>query len=320
MIVEDMGIRGTVNFVVRGPDGRVKSHKTVRNKVMNFGIAHIVGRMIDTDQAGFCSAGVDGFDTPAMMKFMGIGQGTTPNLTAEVNFTATIASGNYTGGTTTAGVADPRAGEEGTLNTPYSGAAATDLKLANSGTEYRLERELTIGANQQHPAPKDALGAATTPTNLQGRVMMSATDPNSFTSSRAETTALFQGALNSANTLTSDDQTHTAEGQVTHNPTTHGFQKAKEIINKRVGTRLVYIALFPPNSAIDPSANPAPEIPVTEAGIFNNAVALKDTGSAITGSVANQTMLCRTQFSVVTKQPADSLQITWSIEFSDNTA
>ena len=60
MIVEDMGIRGTVNFVVRGPDGRVKSHKTVRNKVMNFGIAHIVGSMIDIDQAGFCSAGVDG--------------------------------------------------------------------------------------------------------------------------------------------------------------------------------------------------------------------------------------------------------------------
>ena len=319
MIVEDMGIRGTVNFVVRGPDGRVKSHKTVRNKVMNFGIAHIVGRMIDTDQAGFCSVSGKNFDTPAMMKFMGIGEGTTANLTAEVDTTSALGSG-YTGGTTTAGVADSRASAKGTLNTPFSGAAATDLKLANSGTEYRLERELTIGANQQHPAPKLANGAAGVATNLQGRVMMSATDHASILTSRAETTALFQGALNSANTLTSDDESHTAEGIVTHDPSTHGFQKAKQIINKRVGTRLVYIALFPPNSAIDPSANPAPEIPVTEAGIFNNAVALKDTGSAITGSVANQTMLCRTQFSVVTKQPADSLQITWSIEFSDNTA
>lgn len=319
MIVEDMGIRGTVNFVVRGPDGRVKSHKTVRNKVMNFGIAHIVGRMIDTDQAGFCSAGVDGFDTPAMMKFMGIGQGTTANLIAEVDTASAIGSG-YTGGTTIGGAKDARASATGTLNALFSGAAATDLKLANSGTEYRLERELTVGTVQQHPAPKDANGAATTPSGLQGRVMMSATDSSSQVTSRAETTALFQGALNSANTLTSDDESHTAEGTVTHDPTTHGFQKAKQIINKRVGTRLVYIALFPPNSAIDPSANPAPEIPVTEAGIFNNAVALKDTGSAITGSVANQTMLCRTQFSVVTKQPADSLQITWSIEFSDNTA
>ena len=32
-----------------------------------------------------------------------------------------------------------------------------------------------------------------------------------------------------------------------------------------------------------------------------------------------QTMLCRTTFSIVTKQPADSLQITWSIQFADAT-
>ena len=43
MMIENTALQGTVNMVLRGPDGRVKGHKTIRNKVMNAGIAHMVG-------------------------------------------------------------------------------------------------------------------------------------------------------------------------------------------------------------------------------------------------------------------------------------
>ena len=43
------------------------------------------------------------------------------------------------------------------------------------------------------------------------------------------------------------------------------------------------------------------------------------TDAAGTHRLREQTMLCRTAFAVVTKQQADTLQITWTIEFSDNT-
>ena len=77
MYQEHGQLQGTVNIVLRSEDGRVKHHKTIKNKLMNFGLAHIVGRMIDTNQdsQGTNASGIVHHTTPKMMRFMGIGTG-----------------------------------------------------------------------------------------------------------------------------------------------------------------------------------------------------------------------------------------------------
>ena len=125
------GVKGTVNLVLRGPDGKVKQHKTIRNKLMRHGLAHIVGRMIDPMQNGQAkllvetgSAGSETYgsvnnasgsdyqhDVPPMMRFMGIGTGTRPN---------------------TGIAADPLASDKINFG-------------VTEGIEYRLQNEITIG-------------------------------------------------------------------------------------------------------------------------------------------------------------------------------
>ena len=87
MMIENTALQGTVNMVLRGPDGRVKGHKTIRNKVMNAGIAHIVGRMINPKQDGSTTPSSNDF--PFMMRYMGIGTGTQANLGAPNTIKAT---------------------------------------------------------------------------------------------------------------------------------------------------------------------------------------------------------------------------------------
>ena len=50
MYQDDCRLKGVVNLVLRDKDGKVKQHKTIRNKVTRAGIAHIIGRMIDDGQ------------------------------------------------------------------------------------------------------------------------------------------------------------------------------------------------------------------------------------------------------------------------------
>ena len=68
MLKDDARIKGIVNLVLRDEHGRVKQHKTIRNKVTDYGLAHIVGRMIDPQQD------IRGTHViPAMMSHMSIG-------------------------------------------------------------------------------------------------------------------------------------------------------------------------------------------------------------------------------------------------------
>ena len=50
MYQDDCRLKGVVNLVLRDKNGKVKQHKTVRNKVTRYGIAHIIGRMVDDSQ------------------------------------------------------------------------------------------------------------------------------------------------------------------------------------------------------------------------------------------------------------------------------
>lgn len=70
MYKDDCRLKGVVNLVLRDKDGKVKQHKTIRNKVTRAGIAHIIGRMIDDgqDRAGL-------HKMPRMMSHMAVGIG-----------------------------------------------------------------------------------------------------------------------------------------------------------------------------------------------------------------------------------------------------
>ena len=70
MYQDDCRLKGVVNLVLRDKDGKVKQHKTIRNKVTRAGIAHIIGRMIDDgqDRAGK-------HKMPRMMSHMAVGIG-----------------------------------------------------------------------------------------------------------------------------------------------------------------------------------------------------------------------------------------------------
>jgi hypothetical protein len=92
MQIDDLKVKGTVNIVLKGPDNKVKKHKTIRNMVTAQGLAHIVGRMMDAGT----ESGPDVHDNvlPNMMRFMAIGTGTTANPSAPA--VGAVASTAYT--------------------------------------------------------------------------------------------------------------------------------------------------------------------------------------------------------------------------------
>ena len=70
MYQDDCRLKGVVNLVLRDKDGKVKQHKTIRNKVTRQGVAHIIGRMIDDSQDKNGN-----HQMPRMMSHMAIGIG-----------------------------------------------------------------------------------------------------------------------------------------------------------------------------------------------------------------------------------------------------
>jgi hypothetical protein len=74
MLKDNASIKGIVNLVLRDEHGRVKQHKTIRNAVTRDGIAHIIGRMIDTGQDRNGTS-TNKHIMPRMMSHMAIGVG-----------------------------------------------------------------------------------------------------------------------------------------------------------------------------------------------------------------------------------------------------
>ena len=85
MLKDNASIRGIVNLVLRDQYGRVKQHKTIRNAVTEDGIAHIIGRMIDTNQDRKGN-GTGAHEMPRMMSHMAIGTGVVTPLNAAASF------------------------------------------------------------------------------------------------------------------------------------------------------------------------------------------------------------------------------------------
>lgn len=87
---DNLSVKGTVNLVLRGADGKVKEHRTIRNKVVNTGLYHIVGRLIDAGDRN------DGNNTaPAGITYMGIGTGTTAAAATDVKLGTECSDSGY---------------------------------------------------------------------------------------------------------------------------------------------------------------------------------------------------------------------------------
>lgn len=435
MYIENAFLSGTLNMVVRDENGKIKQHKTVRNRVMDQGLAHIVGRMIDDTHGMKFDAGQRSHMLPKAMRFMGIGTGSTANSNASgspgkgdewcletektinqfsmfgpkggiapvrATGTAVLTGGVLTGiritdkglgYDSTGGAITVTIGANGTGG---SGAAATativntfvdEITITAGGSGYdhatavpTIEFALPPGLAANGDVSSAALMTDNTNVNtasglsntdheteagfvfsggtsagktFNGRVDMSADARNYAT---GELTYLGQGDTDAASLLLEKETSgNTSEGEyftdangttrrTSFKPTgnTQGhlsnFYKKSVggtlIKQKKVGKKLIFIAVFPPNT---PSNEVA--LGITEAGIFNepgpgntaiaaaaagrksyNPFDQSESAAATVGRLREQTMLCRTVFAVVTKQQADTLQITWTIEFSDNTA
>lgn len=371
MFNSEGSVKGTVNIILRGPDNRVKKHKTIRNKVMDLGIAHIVGRMIDTKQNGKAfgtngtvnSTAAKVHDFPMMMRYMGLGEGAgSGTFTAnaddathkgkEWRLQGEITSGtnpqdfyninqyNNLGNSGGKTVVEHLATRKGrvdmgnnllhTLVDPTSTAQTADLVALSSGTISPVAYDTTSSTGGSY-----------------GDAAKSADWRKKGVISRADVTDLFQGENDASGILqqsegkaeatagSADNATSTAESSAPHTwQTTKTGTGAWAFTGKRVGTKLVYIALFPPNTpyhsngSFDSGSTTVSgegTASITEAGIFNGFKDGLTTGNfdspkhRDTSNATGQTMLCRTTFAVVNKFPADSLQITWTIDFSDAT-
>jgi hypothetical protein len=125
----------------------------------------------------------------------------------------------------------------------------------------------------------------------------------------------------------------------TTDPANAGLAATARPGTKKSGTRVVYVATFKENNPTGIAT-----AAITEAGIFNRmakdaadsefdetrgegTLVTDENGGSIyiekggfTGKAITQTMLCRTTFDVVNKASQDTLQITWSVQLSDQSA
>ena len=69
MIIDGLKARGTLDIVVRGPDGNIKDEKKVDNLIVTTGLAYIASRMKDT--------------TATAMTHMAVGTGSTTAAAAD---------------------------------------------------------------------------------------------------------------------------------------------------------------------------------------------------------------------------------------------
>lgn len=284
--------RGTVNLVLRNGQGKVKQHKTVRNKITEQGLAHIVGRMIDS---GEDRIGYTGF--PTMMKFMGLGTGSTSTIDG-------ITSAAAPAGT------DEILERECTVGTVANSAATSGKDDPNNpGTPLVTYQSGRVDMSRTANATANSGGTG----HVENKIFQAIENP------------VGSGVLQEDGGVSPEGSYETASGAVS---SIGGVAQTR-----KSGDRLVYRAFFGENhpalqghtngSTAATSAGNAVSLPITEAGIFNKQAMIKANGTVGGGTNQglnkDQSMLCRTRFKQVNKAPQDSLQVTWSIKIADQT-
>ena len=278
--------RGTVNLVLRDEQGKVKQHKTIRNKITNQGLAHIVGRMIDNGEHFLNSYN----DFPNMMRYMGLGTGDTDTI---VDGTGTFISAQVPA------AGDIKLERECTVGTVANAAATSGADdPSNPGTPlvtYQSGR-VDMGRTALNGHVEDKIYQAIE--NPVGSGVLQE-DPGV---SPEGTYNLQTGAAIDVR-KTGDRLVYRAFFGENH-PSLRGFVNGSQ-------------------AATAAGVNGPVSLPISEAGIFNAPAMIAADGKVGGGSQLglnkNQSMLCRTRFKQVNKAPQDSLQVTWSIKIADQT-
>jgi len=78
MIIDNLKLSGQLNIVLKGKDGEIKDQRTVKNLVVNSGLAYITSRMTGTSKA--------------VMSHMGLGSGTTAAAAGQTDLVTLLGS------------------------------------------------------------------------------------------------------------------------------------------------------------------------------------------------------------------------------------
>ena len=313
---DGMMARGTVNLVLRDEQGKVKQHKTVRNKITNQGLAHIVGRMIDSgeDREAYAYA-------PSMMKFMGLGIGTGSGSAYEIDGIATAVTPSATDTAlqkeVTCGTIanqEPTSGKDDVTlatPTPLPTFQSGRVDMSRSGNLLANSSYLDANGNPSGIAAGDNVG------HVENKIYQANEFPANSGVLQEDTGITPEGSY------VQSDGTIATVGSVAQ--------------TRKSGDRLVYRAFFGENhpsmqgitggsqSSTAAGSNGPVSLPITEAGIFNKQAMIAANGrigstdflghSSQLGLNKDQSMLCRTRFKQVNKAP----QVTWSIKIADQT-
>ena len=282
--------RGTVNLVLRDELGKVKQHKTVRNKITDQGLAHIVGRMIDSGEDREAYTGF-----PDMMRYMGLGTGDTGTIDGIVSAQAPTANDVILERECTVGTTANAAATSGKDNPSNPG---TPLVTYQSG-RVDMARSANTSANSGGNG------------HVENKIYQAIENPNA------------PGVLQEDNGVSPEGTYDTTTGAVIT------VRKSGDRLVYRAffGENHPSLRGHTAGSleATAAGANGPVSLPITEAGIFNKQAMIaannKVGGGSGNGQLINkdQSMLCRTRFKQVNKAPQDSLQVTWSIKIADQT-
>ena len=183
MYKDDCRLKGVVNLVLRDKDGKVKQHKTIRNKVTRAGIAHIIGRMIDDgqDRAGK-------HKMPRMMSHMAVGIGaaarSNPNEYTSQDFDALS--------TSIPGAANP-GGTTATSRKKAASAESYDRMLQDErGFRVQLMKDTTLA--NDYSTLEDVVLAQATSSSTSNAIGIHAT-------SGGNSQLIFETGSDSGNTL-----------------------------------------------------------------------------------------------------------------------
>jgi hypothetical protein len=119
-LIDSPKMRGEVGIVLRGPDGVVKDSRTIRNLVVNVGLAHIISRMVGTTQG--------------VMSHMAVGSGSTAAAAGDTALGSQIGSRIALDSTTISGSDNEKVIYVATFGAGVSTGAVTEAGIFNAST------------------------------------------------------------------------------------------------------------------------------------------------------------------------------------------
>lgn len=117
---ENLGLSGRLSIVLKGPDGKVKETRDVKNLIVNTGLAYITGRMLGT--------------SPTVMSHMALGAGTTAAAAADTDLESLLGTRQALDSSTQSGTNDESIVYVTTFEAGEATGAVTEAGIFNAST------------------------------------------------------------------------------------------------------------------------------------------------------------------------------------------